>query len=181
VKKREIEIAERAIARIALEYHTTVEEVRLQIKVAMLNGLASDDPKIKAYWKSIPHEGDVPTPEELIAFTSKILKKRGSYGIAVERRRRKAIRAFPFGEADSCNKCVTLRNRRAFLYKYEVNVMDYISIAEAAEKWGITRRRVQVLCNTNRIPGLTKFGKAWAIPKDAEKPADARKERSNNK
>ena len=53
--------------------------------------------------------------------------------------------------------------------------MDYISIAEAAEKWGITRRRVQVLCNQERIPGLTKFGKAWAIPKDAEKPVDARK------
>jgi hypothetical protein len=53
--------------------------------------------------------------------------------------------------------------------------MDYISIAEAAAKWGITRRRVQVLCNEDRIPGLTKFGKAWAIPKSAEKPADARK------
>ena len=53
--------------------------------------------------------------------------------------------------------------------------MDYISIAEAAEKWSITRRRVQVLCAQNRIPGLTKFGKAWAIPKDAEKPEDARK------
>lgn len=56
--------------------------------------------------------------------------------------------------------------------------MDYISIAEAAEKWGITRRRVQVLCAQNRIPGLTKFGKAWAIPKDAEKPVDARKQKS---
>jgi hypothetical protein len=53
--------------------------------------------------------------------------------------------------------------------------MDYISIAEAAAKWGITRRRVQVLCNESRIPGLTKFGKAWAIPRDAEKPGDARK------
>lgn len=53
--------------------------------------------------------------------------------------------------------------------------MEYISIAEAAEKWGITRRRVQVLCAQNRISGLTKFGKAWAIPKDAEKPTDARK------
>lgn len=53
--------------------------------------------------------------------------------------------------------------------------MDYILIAEAAAKWGITRRRVQVLCNESRIPRLTKFGKAWAIPRDAEKPADARK------
>lgn len=53
--------------------------------------------------------------------------------------------------------------------------MDYISIAEAAEKWGITRWRVQALCAQGRIPGLTKFGKSWAIPKDAEKPMDARK------
>lgn len=53
--------------------------------------------------------------------------------------------------------------------------MDYISIADAADKWGITRRRVQVLCNQGRIPGLTRFGKAWAIPKDAEKPLDGRK------
>lgn len=53
--------------------------------------------------------------------------------------------------------------------------MDYISIAEAAEKWGITRRRVQVLCAQDRIPGLTKFGKSWAIPKDAKKPIDKRK------
>lgn len=56
--------------------------------------------------------------------------------------------------------------------------MEYISIAEAAEKWGVTPRRVQVLCAQDRIPGLTKFGKAWAIPKDAEKPEDARKAKS---
>lgn len=59
--------------------------------------------------------------------------------------------------------------------------MDYISIAEAAEKWGITRRRVQVLCAQGRIPGLTKFGKAWAIPKNAEKPIDRRKNKISHK
>lgn len=53
--------------------------------------------------------------------------------------------------------------------------MDYISIAEAAEKWGISRRRVQVLCAQGRIQGLERLGKTWAIPKDAEKPTDARK------
>ena len=58
--------------------------------------------------------------------------------------------------------------------------MDYISIAEAAEKWGITRRRVQVLCTQGRIPGLTKFGKAWAIPKDAKKPNDRRKRKGTH-
>lgn len=64
--------------------------------------------------------------------------------------------------------------RAVFVCKREGRDMDYISIAEAAEKWGITRRRVQVLCAQGRIPGLTKFGKSWAIPKDAEKPKDAR-------
>jgi len=42
--------------------------------------------------------------------------------------------------------------------------VDYISIAEAAAKWDITRRRVQVLCNEGRIPGLEKPKKAWTIP-----------------
>lgn len=59
--------------------------------------------------------------------------------------------------------------------------MDCISIAEAAEKWGITPRRVQVLCNQGRIPGVAKLGRAWAIPKDAEKPTDARKSKLNQK
>ena len=71
-----------------------------------------------------------------------------------------------------------LRMAGLFLYAHERWIMDYISIAEAAAKWGITRRRVQVLCAQSRIPGLTKFGKAWAIPKDAEKPEDARKAKS---
>lgn len=53
--------------------------------------------------------------------------------------------------------------------------MDYISIAESAKKWGITRQWIQVLCTQGRISGLTKFGKSWAIPKDAEKTIDARK------
>ncbi|MPM96428.1 hypothetical protein SDC9_143591 [bioreactor metagenome] len=52
--------------------------------------------------------------------------------------------------------------------------MDYISIAEAAEKWGITRRRVQILCSQGRISGIEKLGKSWAIPKNAVKPMDAR-------
>ena len=97
-------------------------------------------------------------------------------GKADERRRRNATKGRTVWMAASCVKCLALRNRRAvFVYHHGVSTMDYISIAEAAEKWGITRRRVQVLCNEGRIPGLTKFGKAWAIPKDAKKPDDARK------
>lgn len=52
--------------------------------------------------------------------------------------------------------------------------MDYMSCAEAAGKWKISERRVQKLCEGNRIPGVVKFGKVWLIPKDAEKPKDKR-------
>ena len=52
--------------------------------------------------------------------------------------------------------------------------MDYCSISQMAEKWGISTRRIQVLCSENRIPGATKIGSYWAIPADAEKPKDER-------
>jgi len=52
--------------------------------------------------------------------------------------------------------------------------MEYMSISDAAEKWGITKRRIQVLCVQQRIPGVYKIGNIWAIPNDAEKPVDAR-------
>ena len=55
--------------------------------------------------------------------------------------------------------------------------MEYISCAEAAEKWGISERRVQILCNQNRIPGVSKLGYMWLIPKNAEKPIDGRTKR----
>ena len=53
--------------------------------------------------------------------------------------------------------------------------MEYMSCPEAAEKWGISARRVQILCKENRISGVSKIGYMWLIPKDAEKPVDARR------
>ena len=53
--------------------------------------------------------------------------------------------------------------------------MEYASCAEAAEKWGISQRRVQKLCEENRIPGAVKFSRIWLIPKDAEKTVDGRR------
>jgi len=58
--------------------------------------------------------------------------------------------------------------------------MDYISVREASIKWGISERRVQLLCKENRVIGVLRFGKSWAIPNDAKKPEDARKERVEN-
>jgi predicted site-specific integrase-resolvase len=53
--------------------------------------------------------------------------------------------------------------------------MDYMSTAQAAEKWGISERRVQKYCEDGRIEGAFRFSRVWAIPKDAAKPTDPRK------
>ncbi len=52
--------------------------------------------------------------------------------------------------------------------------MNYMTAKEAAEKWAITPRRVQVLCAQGKIPGAVRFGVTWAIPKDATRPNDGR-------
>lgn len=52
--------------------------------------------------------------------------------------------------------------------------MEYMTINEAANKWNLSARRVQTICSEGMIEGVVKFGQAWAIPKDAEKPADKR-------
>lgn len=58
--------------------------------------------------------------------------------------------------------------------------MFYLSAAEVAEKWGITRKRIQVLCKEGRIDGAQRVGNAWMIPENAVKPLDARKKISDN-
>ncbi len=52
--------------------------------------------------------------------------------------------------------------------------MDFITAKEAAKKWGITPRRVQILCSEGRIEGAWRLGNAWAIPSNAHKPEDGR-------
>ena len=52
--------------------------------------------------------------------------------------------------------------------------MEYIDVRRAAEKWGMTERRVTALCRDGRIVGAKKVGKLWLIPDDADKPLDAR-------
>lgn len=55
-----------------------------------------------------------------------------------------------------------------------VKCMEYMSAAEAAIKWGISVRRVQKLCEQNRIPGIFRFSRIWLLPKNTEKPVDKR-------
>ena len=52
--------------------------------------------------------------------------------------------------------------------------MDYISAQEAADKWGVSARWVQLYAKNGRIDGVIRFGRSWMIPRDAEKPKDSR-------
>ena len=52
--------------------------------------------------------------------------------------------------------------------------MDYMTLKEAAEKLGVTPRRVNYYCAAGRIPGAVKMAGVWLIPKNAEKPIDGR-------
>lgn len=52
--------------------------------------------------------------------------------------------------------------------------MEYISAREAADKWGISQRRVAVLCSEQRVAEATMVGNMWIIPANAQKPIDAR-------
>jgi hypothetical protein len=52
---------------------------------------------------------------------------------------------------------------------------EYITPKEAGLIWGISERRVQVLCADGKVDGAQRLGdKAWMIPKTASKPVDGR-------
>lgn len=57
--------------------------------------------------------------------------------------------------------------------------MDYMTAGQAAKKWKISQRRVQILCLENRILGAFKLGENWAIPINASKPKDIREKKSS--
>ncbi len=56
--------------------------------------------------------------------------------------------------------------------------MEYIKVSKAAEKWGISTRRVRVLCAEGKIDGVIRKGNLYMIPENATKPMDGRMNRS---
>ena len=50
----------------------------------------------------------------------------------------------------------------------------FLTVKQASEKWGISDRRIRVLCSEGKIPGAYREGRGWKIPVDAKKPADGR-------
>ena len=60
----------------------------------------------------------------------------------------------------------------------EDTLMEYIKASKAAEKWGISARRVRVLCAEGKIDGVIRKGNLYMIPENAVKPMDGRKGRT---
>lgn len=56
--------------------------------------------------------------------------------------------------------------------------MEYMKVSKAAEKWGISTRRVRLLCAEGKIPGVIRKGNLYMIPENAQKPLDGRKSRA---
>ena len=56
----------------------------------------------------------------------------------------------------------------------------FLTVAQAAEKWNISERRIRVLCAEGKIPGAMQEGRGWRIPLDAQKPSDGRIKRAEN-
>lgn len=52
--------------------------------------------------------------------------------------------------------------------------MDYLSIKQLSEKWGISKEEFKLCVQQGESPELKKVGYSWIIPDDAEKPVDAR-------
>lgn len=57
--------------------------------------------------------------------------------------------------------------------------MEYISVKEAADKWGLTSRMVNHYCANGRIKDAVKISSVWLIPKDAPQPLDRRRKNNN--
>ena len=57
--------------------------------------------------------------------------------------------------------------------------MDYIKVSKAAEKWGVSARRVRLLCANGKIDGVVRKGNLYMIPENAMKPLDGRTNKKN--
>lgn len=70
MKKKKIN-ADAALLEVAHRHHTTVEEVRKEIRIAMAVAMCSPDPDVQKRWREIPHGAEVLTPEDFIAYAAR--------------------------------------------------------------------------------------------------------------
>lgn len=54
--------------KVAQKNNTTEDEVVTEIERAIAAGVKNEEPQVKENWKKIPHENEVPSPEEVIGY-----------------------------------------------------------------------------------------------------------------
>ena len=69
MKKKKIN-ADAALLEVARRHHITVEEVRKEIRLAMIAAMCNPDPAVQKRWNAIPHAGDTLTPEDFITYVA---------------------------------------------------------------------------------------------------------------
>ena len=52
--------------------------------------------------------------------------------------------------------------------------MDYSTVKETAQRWGVSVRTVNMHLNAGRVPGAVRKEHGWLVPADAQKPVDRR-------
>lgn len=68
--KKELAYAANIIKQIALENHVSEAQIRADMKEAMEYGRSNPDPNVRAKWAAFAYDGDEPTIEEFILWTS---------------------------------------------------------------------------------------------------------------
>ena len=67
--------AKKALKKLAKPKGISERAVRHEIEIAIQEAMKSPDPQAQAFWKSIPHKGEQPTPEEVIAYIVDMVKE----------------------------------------------------------------------------------------------------------
>ena len=77
---KKLRASHEALRRIAEGEGEEAESVRESIRAAIAAGLADPRGSVQAHWQKMPREGDVPTPEELIAYLAEEVYRRAAFG-----------------------------------------------------------------------------------------------------
>lgn len=75
------------------------------------------------------------------------------------------IRSNEYNESGNC----------LLLLEVDSMLNGYITTQEAAQKWNISARQVQILCKNNRIEGAVQINRIWLIPANVSKPTNTYK------
>lgn len=76
MKRMTKEEAERILQQVAMKNHTTLDEVKMEKKLAMVAGMCNQSPEVQKRWEEIPHDELLNTEEFLIYMSGQVEEKR---------------------------------------------------------------------------------------------------------